>query len=112
MKTIAFAAAAMIAGAAAFAPASAQPYPGKRPPPPMPPHRVCVVPPLPPLPPHTNIFNYSKRHHARCHAASWRLHHYERCAASDGRLSPREQRTIAELRSELRRDGRGWRWRG
>lgn len=105
MKTLVIAAAALIAGAVTLTPAVVA-QPGPRP------NRPCVIPPAPPLPPHTNIFNYNKRNHRVCQQKAWQLHSYERCAASDGRLSPREQRIIVELKRDLDRTCGGWRWRG
>lgn len=55
---------------------------------------------------------YAERHHSFCQVKARRLHDYERRAASDGRISPREHRTIEALRRDLDHTCGRFRWRG
>jgi hypothetical protein len=46
---------------------------------------------------------YAKRNHSVCQRKAEQLHDFERRAASDGRISPRERRTMNVLQADLDR---------
>jgi hypothetical protein len=59
-----------------------------------------------------DAFPYESRRHDICQRKAWRLREYERYASADGRLSWRERRELASLRSDLDRTCGRVRWRG